>query len=129
MDVLLLAIAAGAAVADVRTGRVPNVLTYGAALAGIVLNAALRPAGLGLGPSLAGLAVGFVPLFVAYLAGGIGGGDVKLMAAAGAFLGPWYAAHALLYSCLAGAVLSVGLILWREGFTGIFMRIGSLWRV
>jgi prepilin peptidase CpaA len=129
MDGLLLAVAGAAAVTDVRSGRVPNVLTYGAAVAGLALNAFLRPAGLGLGPAFAGLAVGFVPLFLAYLAGGLGGGDVKLMGAAGAFLGPYHAAVALLYSCLAGAVLSVALILFKEGFTGMALRLTSLWRV
>jgi prepilin peptidase CpaA len=129
LDGMLLAVAGAAAVTDVRSGRVPNVLTYGAALAALVLHAFLRPAGIGLPAALAGLAVGFFPLFLAYLAGGIGGGDVKLMGAMGAFLGPYHAAVALLYSCLVGAVLSVAMILFREGFTGIAMRFASLWRV
>ena len=125
---LLLAVAAAGAVWDVRSGRVPNELTYTAALAGLVLNALLRPAGIGIGQAALGLAVGFLPLFFVYLAGGLGGGDVKLMAAVGAFLGPLATAYALLYACLVGAVLSVAVILWKEGIGGAILRFGRLFR-
>ena len=123
MDGLLLGVAAAGAVMDVRAGKVRNSLTYGGCLAGLLLNAVVRPAGLGLGPALLGMLVAGGPLFVVYLAGGLGGGDVKLAAAVGAFLGPLAAAYALLYACLMGAVLAVGLILWKEGYTGVVVRV------
>jgi Flp pilus assembly protein protease CpaA len=125
---LLLALAAAGAVWDVTSGRVPNTLTYTGALVGLALNALVRPSGIGLGPAALGLAVGFVPLFLVYLAGGLGGGDVKLMAAVGAFLGPYTTAYALLYSCLVGAVLSVAIIFWKEGIGGAILRFGRLFR-
>lgn len=123
---LLLAVTAAGAAWDVRSGRVPNELTYTAALAGLALNAVVRPAGIGLGSAALGLLVGFLPLFVVYLAGGLGGGDVKLMAAVGAFLGPLSTAYALLYACLVGAVLSVAVILWKEGLGGVYLRLSGL---
>ena len=130
MDALLLAVTAGGAVTDVRSGKVSNALTYPAALAGLCLNAVLAPpVGIGLGPAALGLAVGFVPLFVFYLAGGIGGGDVKLMAAAGAFLGPYDAFVTLFYACLTGAVLVIAIVLWREGLGGMFHRLKSVLRL
>jgi prepilin peptidase CpaA len=113
---------------DVTSGRVPNALTYTGALVGLVLNAVVRPSGIGLWPAALGLAVGFGPLFVVYLAGGLGGGDVKLMGAVGAFLGPYAAAYALLYACLTGAVLSVATILWKEGVGGAILRLGRLFK-
>ena len=88
----------------------------------------MHPAGIGLGSAALGLLVGFGPLFVVYLAGGLGGGDVKLMAAVGAFLGPFWTAHALLYACQVGAVLSVATILWKEGIGGMFLRFSGLFR-
>jgi prepilin peptidase CpaA len=127
MDGLLLAIAASAAVTDVRQGKVHNVLTYTGVIAGLVLNAVL-PAGIGLGQALLGLVVGFVPLFLAYLAGGLGGGDVKLMAAVGAFVGPAAALWALLYTSIVGAALCLALILWKEGSAGLLVRMSLLAR-
>lgn len=130
MDGLLLAVAAVGAVTDVRAGKVWNSLTYPAIVAGLVLNAALAPpVGLGLAQASLGLAVGFVPLFVFYLAGGIGGGDVKLMAAAGAFLGAYDTAIALMYACVTGAVLVVAIVLWREGPVGMLLRLKSVVRL
>ncbi len=51
-----------------------------------------------------------VPLFIIYLVSrgrGIGGGDVKLMAAAGLFLGWKYAILALMLGCLFGSVIHI----------------------
>ena len=48
LDVPLLAVVVLAAWTDVRDGKVYNWLTYPAALAGLLLNAAVRPPGLGL---------------------------------------------------------------------------------
>jgi len=127
MDGLLVAILIAGSVTDVRSGKVYNSLTYSAVAAGLLLNAFLRPGGLGLEASLYGLLTGFVPMFVIYVAGGLGGGDVKLMAATGAFLGPRATLYALLYTCIVGGVLALGILLWREGFAGIYLRIRD-WR-
>jgi prepilin peptidase CpaA len=126
MDGLCLGLLAAGAVTDVRSGKVSNALTYGGIVAGLVLNAFLRPAGAGIGPAALGMAIAGVPLLVVYLAGGLGGGDVKLAAAAGAFLTTVPAAYALLYSCFAGAVLALGLIVWKEGYTGVVVRVGAI---
>ena len=105
-SVMLLAIGLVACIVDVRTRRIPNVLTFGAALGGFVnqvllggLDGALTAAG--------GWLVGallFLPFFALR---GMGGGDVKLLAALGAWLGPretlWLAA----YSAIAGGALGV----------------------
>ena len=50
------------------------------------------------------------------------------MGAVGAFLGPLATAYALLYSCLAGAVLSIAVILWKEGIGGAILRFSGLFR-
>jgi prepilin peptidase CpaA len=129
MDGLLLCIVAGGAVTDVRSGKVYNALTYSAIVAGIVLNSWLpSPPAIGPGASLLGLLVGGGPLFLAFLANSIGAGDVKLMAAVGAFLGPTRTLDVLLYTCLAGAVLAIAVILWREGYGGLRLRLGAAFR-
>ena len=60
-----------------------------------------------MGVSAAGWAIGiglFLPLF---LLGGMGAGDVKLLGAVGAWIGPTAVLYAGLYSALAGGVLAL----------------------
>src|SRR6188768_1300094 len=86
--VLLTAIAA---VYDLRTGHIPNWLTFGSLLAAVFAQAivgAIDGGGAGLGNSVADAVLGIivcsaVPAIV-FFRGGMGGGDVKLFAALGA---------------------------------------------
>lgn len=77
-----------AVVVDLRSSRIPNWLTFPAM--GFALAAHTWLTGVhGTLFSLAGLGAGFGLLLLVYLAGGIGAGDVKLMAAVGAMVGPY----------------------------------------
>lgn len=78
---------AAAAMIDLRTKRIPNYLTMPAALLGLAYHS-FAPAGWGIGTSLAGLGVGLALLLLPWLLGGGGMGDVKLLGALGAWLGP-----------------------------------------
>jgi len=75
------------AVIDFRTQRIPNWLTMPAAVCGLVYSG-LAPGGVGIAWSLAGFAVGLALLILPWLLGGGGMGDVKMLAALGAWLGP-----------------------------------------
>jgi len=101
--VLSLGLAAAVYI-DVRTRRIPNWLTAGIAAGGFGLafgGGAVTPlqALLGL---LAGLAL-MMP----------GAGDVKLMAAVGAVVGPDVALRAFLYSAVAGGVFAIAVAVRR----------------
>jgi prepilin peptidase CpaA len=72
---------------DYRTQRIPNWLTMPAAILGLIYNS-LAPSGVGCVWSLAGFAVGMSLLILPWLLGGGGMGDVKMLAALGAWLGP-----------------------------------------
>ena len=74
-------------VVDVRTRRIPNVISGAAMLAGVMLNT-LYFGGPGLFGSLAGLLAAIAVLLFPFALGGVGGGDVKMMGALGALLGP-----------------------------------------
>ena len=63
-----------------------------------------------------GLAIGFGFLFVFYLFGGVGGGDVKLMGASGALLGSNLILPAMMYTAVLGALLGVMMVIWRKDF-------------
>jgi prepilin peptidase CpaA len=102
----------GAAI-DLRTRRVPNPLTMGLAAMG-VLYAAVGVGGLSIGASLAGLALGLALMLPGHLLGATGAGDVKLFAAAGAFVGPAHILTAFIYTALAGGAIAILISLWRR---------------
>ena len=119
-----------AAIADVRTGKIPNMLTYTAIVTGIVGHTLAGglwthgPTELGLAGSLAGLAAGFLPMLAAFLAGGVGGGDAKLMAAVGALAG-WRFALATLFGGFAFAVIMAIVVMIRLKIVRqTFSRVG-----
>ena len=102
----------GAAI-DLRTRRVPNPLTMGLAAIGL-LYAAVGIGGLSIGASLGGLALGLALMLPGHLLGATGAGDVKLFAAAGAFVGPSHILTAFLYTALAGGVIAIVISLSRR---------------
>ena len=118
------------AVADVRSGKIYNALTYPAIAVGLVVHTYLGglgggPGQLGLVGSAAGLATGFVPMLAAWLAGGVGGGDAKLMAAVGALTGWQFTLSALFYGLIVTAVLAIIVIVHKR----IARRtLGRVWR-
>jgi prepilin peptidase CpaA len=74
-------------ISDVRMRRIPNAISLPAMVLGITLNTA-RMGTTGLLDSLTGLGVAIGVLLWPFAMGGIGGGDVKMMGAIGALLGP-----------------------------------------
>jgi prepilin peptidase CpaA len=101
------------AVVDMRTRRVPNPLTMGIAATGLTF-AATRLSGLTIAAAALGFAVGLGLMLLPYLFGAMGGGDLKLFAALGTFLGPRPILQAFLYTLLAGGILAVVVALQRR---------------
>jgi prepilin peptidase CpaA len=94
-----------ACVSDLRTRRIPNVLTLSAA-GGAVLFHAVTGGWSAVGWSLAGLFVGALLFFPMFALRGMGAGDVKLLAALGAWLGPGQVAVVALATSLAGGAIA-----------------------
>jgi prepilin peptidase CpaA len=109
---LPLAIALWIAVGDLRTYRIPNYLTIGTTLAGLVYQAAFHGMS-GVGSGCMGLALGFFLLFPVYLLGGMGAGDVKALAALGTWLGPSLTLMLFCYMAVAGGLMGLGVLLYR----------------
>jgi prepilin peptidase CpaA len=104
--VLLIAMLAIATCADLRSSRIPNAVSIAGIGIGAISHAYL--AGFqGLLFSLAGLGVGFGLFFILYVSGGIGAGDVKLMSAVGAMLGPYGAVISVFLAILCGGVYAI----------------------
>jgi prepilin peptidase CpaA len=128
-DALVTAIVAvgmgAAAVIDLRTRRIPNILT--ATLAAVGLGLAAAGFGhVGLGASLLGCLLGLAFMMPGHIFGATGAGDVKLLAAAGALLGPTDTIYAFLYTAIAGGVLAVAVAVARRRFTHTLASASAL---
>jgi prepilin peptidase CpaA len=102
-----------AAIIDGRSLRVPNLLTYNF-LAGGLIFAFWKGGTALLLMSVAGAAVGLMTLLPLYAIGGMGAGDVKLMAGVGAWIGPWLTLCAFVSTALVGAVIAAGMIYYSD---------------
>jgi prepilin peptidase CpaA len=111
--IMVLILIAVASVFDVATRRIPNWLTVAAILVGLGGHT-LTSQGSGIVFSSAGLAVGMVLLLPSVLLGGMGAGDLKLLAAVGALTGPMVTLKAGLFSVLIGGIIAIGVAL-RQG--------------
>jgi prepilin peptidase CpaA len=117
---VLAVMLAAAAYTDVRYQKIFNWTTYPGVVAGLVghtLAGGLTghgPLELGLAGSAVGLAVGFLPLMLAWLAGGIGGGDAKVMGAVGALTGWRFTLAAMLYGFAVAALMAVVVMVMRR---------------
>lgn len=106
--IAFVSLAAAAAWSDLRHRKVTNRLCALILLAGLARQAAtLAPANLALG--LAGIAIGLGLLLPAFAARWVGGGDVKLLAAVGAWLGPWGALCGGMLGVALGGLLAAGM--------------------
>jgi prepilin peptidase CpaA len=112
VPLLAAAVAGGAACADLRWRRIPNWLTLGSALVGLALNVWLYGAAGGL-TTLGGLALGLALLLPFYVLRAVGAGDVKLLAALGALLGPQALVSVGLYGAVVGGLMSAVILLGR----------------
>ena len=110
--VLAIACALVATVTDLRSRRIPNWLTGPTMLLGLLLHLVAGGWKEGVS-SLLGLLLCGVVFLVFYLAGGMGAGDVKLIAAEASLLGLSCSEPLLLYTVLCGGVMGLVLAIQR----------------
>jgi len=104
----------GTAVAvDLRSRRVPNIVTLGVAGIGMAL-AAMQATHITPVEAAAGFAVGLLLMLPGHLVGATGAGDVKLLAAFGTLLGPARTGAAFVYTALAGGLLALAIAIRRH---------------
>ena len=105
-----------ATITDLRSRRIPNWLVLPFLVAGIVVSG-LSHGWHGIGQSLLGFALGGVLFGFLYWMGGMGMGDVKLLAAIGAWIGPGQLVVALVLTGIVGGVMA---LFWAiaGGFVG-----------
>lgn len=126
---IALLIAAIACITDLKCRKIPNWLTFPGMIAGIGCH--LIAAESRWSFPLLGIGLGLALLLIPFAAGGMGAGDVKLLMALGAFVGPQSLLWLFLYAGVAGGIFSLGYMAYRLGLLGMLLRvkmtIESIW--
>jgi prepilin peptidase CpaA len=113
-SLILLSFLAVAVATDIHhQRRIPNVLVSVMIGCGIV-SQMIFLGGAGAVSAIVGVIAGFLILIPFYALGGMGAGDVKLLAGVGSFLGPWGVAHAGVFTLAFGGVLALAVIFWQR---------------
>jgi len=124
-----------AAVIDGFELKVPNWLTFPMIISGWIFSTVCSSwmgysAWEGLGWSLFGTVVGLLLLLPAYAIGGMGAGDVKLLAGVGAWMHGKHTFFAFCISAVAGAIIAVGMVLirraWKKHADQFWMILGEV---
>jgi prepilin peptidase CpaA len=110
---------------DIRSSRIPNVLTASSIAVGLLLHLTIG-GWAQLAFSMFGGLVGGGLFLLFFLLGGMGAGDVKLMAAIGCLVGLASLARVLIATVLAGAVLAILLALYRGKLRQTITNVAAL---
>ena len=125
VSLVVLTVGVIACVTDVRSRRIPNVLTFAAAGAGVAFHL-LTGGWAGLGLSPAGWVTGVLLFLPFFLLQGMGAGDVKLLAALGAWLGPMQTVWLALFTSISGGVLALVVAASRGYLRTVFRNLGQM---
>ncbi|WP_055109120.1 A24 family peptidase [Paenibacillus ihumii] len=104
---------AAAFITDVRTMKIPNAITISGTVFGIIYHGIASGAA-GLIFAVKGAAVGFGVMAALYAVRAVGGGDVKLFAGIGAWVGVPLTLSVLMYSILAAGCIGVLILIFRR---------------
>jgi prepilin peptidase CpaA len=124
MFVVLIGVLVPSMYTDLRSSRIPNWLTFsimGFALVGHAWLGGIQGALF----SLAGLGAGLGLFLILYVTGSIGAGDVKLMAAVGAMVGPYGALVSGLLAIMVGGLYALGAMCYQWGFVATGRKLAS----
>ena len=112
LTTIMLVILVIAVLSDTQERRIPNRLVVVGLLLGLAAQTLLEGGG-GFAVAASGALVGLLCLMPLYISGGLGAGDVKLMAMCGAFLGPLHVVVASVASLLVGGVIGIAWAFWQ----------------
>ena len=113
LTLVTLVVVAIAVVTDLRRRRIPNLLTFPAMAVGLLTNGLLDgPSGLGW--SALGFLLGVALFLIPVAMGGMGAGDLKLLAALGAIGGPGFVFWCAVYASIVGGVYAVATLLAKR---------------
>lgn len=135
-DILLILVVSICLYTDLKERKIYNAVLLPALLIGVTLNV-INMGFNGMVFSLIGFGLGLGLLIIPFFLGGIGGGDVKLLAVIGAIKGWYFLIYTALGMGIAGGIIAIFILLFRkrlfrmvkEFFKGILVLIGSKFKV
>jgi prepilin peptidase CpaA len=98
---------------DIRHCRIPNWLTFSGVLGGLLYHGILEGMN-GILFTIYGLLFGLLLLFILYLIGAIGAGDVKLFAAYGAIAGMEFVTYSMVYAVLYAGLIGIAVLIVQK---------------
>jgi prepilin peptidase CpaA len=113
-NVLLIILLIICVITDIRKRKIYNSILLPFFIAGLVIHTATTGLS-GLYGALLGVGVGFGILLLPYFLGGMGAGDVKLLAVIGALKGMYFVLLASLNMALVGGIMALFVILFQKG--------------
>ncbi|MDV2581346.1 A24 family peptidase [Alkalibacillus haloalkaliphilus] len=124
INTLLLIVLLICLVTDLKERKIYNKILLPSFVAALLLNSFFYGLS-GLSDALLGSLIGFAILLIPYLMGGMGAGDVKLLAVIGAFQGPMFVVATAIYMALLGGLVGLGMIIFRKG---LIQRVRGMFR-
>ena len=122
LDIILLMVLVICVITDIRYRRIYNIIIF--PVISIALVSHLAIGGLeGLRFALLGFIVGFIILIIPYLMGGMGAGDVKLLALIGTIKGMYFVINTALYMAIFGALIALVIMIFRKG---VILRLKAI---
>ncbi|GEL77987.1 A24 family peptidase [Tenuibacillus multivorans] len=115
IDLLLFAVLVISFLTDLKQRKIYNKVLFPALILALLLHPIFSGFD-GIKSSILGLLLGFGILLIPYLMGGMGAGDVKLLAVIGAIKGPAFVFATAVYMALLGGLIGIALIVLRKDF-------------
>jgi len=126
--ILLLTSLVGSAITDIKSQRIPNLITFPTAITALAYHTIVHGVD-GLFFGFGGLALGIGCFLPFYLAGGMGAGDAKLLGSVGAILGPKAVLVAALLTVIIGGVYAIlVLIIRRTACRALIYRLTTMFK-
>jgi prepilin peptidase CpaA len=125
LDFILVIVLGICFITDLKYQKIYNKIIFPSLILAILLNTAFYSLN-GFKLSMIGFAAGLSMLLVPYFLGGIGAGDVKLLAFIGAIKGSAFVINTTIYMALIGGVIALIIIISHKEFV-VFMKELILW--
>ena len=123
--ILLILISLTGGIYDLKSTRIPNWLTLGTFFLALLFNVFQLNLH-GIVNCLLGFLVGMLLLFIPYLAGGMGAGDVKFLGALGSLVGFKDILLIFFYSAVCGLFLSLIWLIFTPGHLKFLITTGQV---
>lgn len=114
-NIVLLIVLTICVITDLKSRKIYNIVIFPTLALAFLINT-LLDGWTGLGFSLLGFTLGLAILIIPFLLGGMGAGDVKLLALVGALQGAEFVFTAAVYMALIGSVMALAIVLFKDGF-------------